>query len=186
MYSWYKRIMQDDAIHLVWEEQTSLGGCNNGVIANELKDIISNLNPPIGWSIPIADKWNNQGYSFIIDIKPSTEEAFLCELDQVFGYSYESWSPILLRLKVLCNNVQKSQFDKGQFVLPEKTEIIYTMLYLYGSFHDRQLIGTWNPPYGSITALLFWPDAMSFFFKKIKEFDPDFLESDVKEFTLNS
>ena len=46
---------------MLWEEQTSLGGCNNGLIANELKQIITPLdNCPVGWTLPIAEKWNKE------------------------------------------------------------------------------------------------------------------------------
>ncbi|MFZ6013811.1 MAG: hypothetical protein ACOYXT_25955 [Bacteroidota bacterium] len=53
------------------------------------------------------------------------------------------------------------------------------MLYLYGSFRDGGLVGTWTPPYGTITALLFWPEAMTFFVEQVKQFDPSFLEADI-------
>ena len=159
----------------------SLAGCNNGIIANELKEIITATdNQPIGWTIPIAEKWNKQDYSVIIDIKPNTEEIFLCELDRVFGYSFESWSPIMLRLKLLYNDTTKEDLDKSNFIYPDDTEIIYTMLYLYGSIRDGQLVGTWNPPFGTITALLFWPEAMTFFFEQVKKLDPKFLNAKIK------
>lgn len=113
MYSWYKRVNENGRLHFVWEEQTSLAGCNNGIIANELRDIIKvGENPPIGWSIPIAEKWNREDYSFVIDIKPSTDEVFLCELDRVFGYTFDSWTPIMLQLRVLYNNMRKENLDK--------------------------------------------------------------------------
>jgi hypothetical protein len=49
MYAWYKRENRNGDLHLVFDEQTSLGGCNNGIIAHELKDIIAaNGNPPLG------------------------------------------------------------------------------------------------------------------------------------------
>ena len=117
MYSWYQRTNENGELHLIWEEQMSLAGCNNGIIANELKEIITATdNQPIGWTIPIAEKWNKQDYSVIIDIKPNTEEIFLCELDRVFGYSFESWSPIMLRLKLLYNDTTKEDLDKSNFV----------------------------------------------------------------------
>lgn len=181
MYSWYKRTNENGELHLIWEEQMSLAGCNNGIIANELKEIITATdNQPIGWTIPIAEKWNKQDYSVIIDIKPNTEEIFLCELDRVFGYSFKSWSPIMLRLKLLYNDTTKEDLDKSNFVYPDDTEIIYTMLYLYGSIRDGQLVGTWNPPFGTITALLFWPEAMTFFFEQVKKLDPNFLNAKIK------
>jgi len=44
----------------------SIAGCNNGIIANELKEMITvKDNLHIGWTIPIAEKWNKQDYSVI-------------------------------------------------------------------------------------------------------------------------
>jgi hypothetical protein len=181
MYSWYTRINENNQVRLTWEEDMSIAGCNNGIIANELKNILSpNDNPPVGWSIPVSDKWNKEDYSIIIDIKPKSEEVFLCELDKVFGFSYNGWSPIMLRLKLLFSDTNKEEVDKKSFIYPYEPEIIYTMFYLYGSFKDGKLTGTWNPPFGTITALLFWPEAMTFFFEQVKKNDPDFLTIDIK------
>lgn len=169
-------------MRLIQEEQTSLAGCNNGIIPIELKEVLSvSDNPPIGWTIPIAEKWNKDNYSVIIDIKPKANEIFLCELDTVFGYSYEGWSPIMLRLKLLYNEAISEEFDKTNFIYPEMPEVIYTMYYLYGSICDGKLTGTWSPPYGTITALLFWPEAMTFFFDQVRKFDPKFLNADFKQ-----
>jgi hypothetical protein len=71
------------------------------------------------------------------------------------------------------------KLDKNNFFYPDDTEVIYTMLYLYGSIHDGKLVGKWNPPFGTITALLLWPEAMTFFFEQVKKNDPNFLNADI-------
>jgi hypothetical protein len=182
MYSWYKREKENEQIRLIWEEQTSLAGCNNGIIANELEEIIKRTdNPPIGWKLPIAEKWNQEDYSLIIDIKPNGGEIFLCELDSVFGFSFEEWSPVMLRLKSLCSDATIEDLDKKNFIYPGgESEIIYTMYYLYGSIRDGKLVGTWNPPFGTITALLFSPESMTYFYEQVKKIDPDFLNANIK------
>lgn len=181
MYAWYKRNIVNGKVSLQFEKECSLGGCNNGIIAQELEQILMpEDNSPRGWAIPIAEKWNRQEYSFIIDIKPNGEEVFLCELDKVYGFSYDAWSPIMLRLKLLHSDIHIEDMDKKNFFYPENPSIIYTMLYLNGSIADGKLTGTWSPPFGKITAVLFWPEAMSFFFKQVKKMDPYFLEQDVK------
>jgi hypothetical protein len=181
MYSWYKRTVINKSLSLSWEEKMSLAGCNKGIIANELKEILKPTdNPSIGWILPIAQKWNKQNYSVIIDIKPNNKQVFLCELDTVFGYTFSEWSPIMLRLKILYNDKTKDEIDKNNFVYPVKPEIIYTMLYLYGSIRNGQLFGTWNfPGRSSTNALLFWPEAMTFFYEQVKIFDPYFLNSEI-------
>ena len=184
MYSWYKRTKENNQVRLTWEEKMSIAGCNNGIIAKELTNILSpSDNPPVGWAIPIADKWNKEDYSVIIDIKPKSEKVFLCELDKVFGFSDYSWSPIMLRLKLLYSDTDKGEVDKDSFIYPVEPKIIYTMFYLHGSFKDGKLTGTWKPPFGSITALLVWPEAMTFFFEQVKKHDPNFLNTDIKLIT---
>ncbi|HEY4291248.1 MAG TPA: hypothetical protein VGN00_29305 [Puia sp.] len=181
MYHWHKRQIDNGQIRLTCEDTVSLAGCNKGVIPDELSKILSpSDNPPIGWTLPIADKWNKEGWSLIIDIKPKGNEVFLCELDRVYGYSYEEWSPIMLRLKLLYIEESKDDIDKNDFLYPKDPEIIYTMLYLYGSIKDGKLVGTWNPPFGSITALLFWPEAMAFFYEQVKQIDPYFITAETK------
>jgi hypothetical protein len=181
VYSWYKREDSTEQIRLIWEEQTSLAGCNNGVIASELKEALKPAdNPPAGWTLPIAEKWNQEDYALIIDIKPKSGEVFLCELDRVFGYSFEDWSPIMLRLKLLYSGLTHEDLDKKSFIYPEDPEIIYTMLYLSGSFRDGKLVGTWNPPFGTITAVLFEAEAMTYFYGQVKNYDPEFLTAAIK------
>lgn len=182
MYLWYKRIQDRGRVRLIREEKAFLGGCNNGVIANALRNIIKpNHNPPLGWEVSIADEWNKEDYSFIVDIKPnSSSEIFLCEVDRVFGYSFNEWSPIMLRLKVIYDDVTENTEDKSDFFFPEDPYIIYTMLYLQGSIRDGKLVGTWSPPFGSITALLFWPEAMTYFYEQAQKFDPEFLTANIR------
>ena len=157
-----------------------LGGYKNGIIAKELSKVLQSTDSGyMGWTLPIAEKYNKEGLSYIIDIKPKTEEIFLCELDRVFGYSFDGWSPIMLRLKKLHNDEEPESFDKNLFDYPSETEIIYTMLYLYGSIKDGKISGTWRMPFGSVTALLFWPQAMTYFTKQIQLFDPHFLNSEI-------
>ncbi len=177
MYAWYTRTIDKGQVRLEFEEQTSIAGCNNGIIASELRQVIGPKDSyPFGWTIPIADKWNKENYSFIVDIKPKAGgEVFLCELDRVFGYCYDGWSPIMLRLKTLLNTNELT--DKMNFVCSDDSGIIYTMYYLYGSVKNGQLVGTWSPPFGTITALLFWPEAMTFFVEQVKQFDNYFLNS---------
>jgi len=166
-----------------YKARISLAGCNNGIIANGLQEILkSSDTSEIGWSIPIAEKWNLNKLSVIIDIKPNSNEVFLCELDRVFGYSYREWSPIMLRLNILFNDIATNKMDKKNFIYPnEKSSVIYTMLYLAGSIKNGQLIGTWNFPGPSPTnSLLLWPEAMTYFFQQVKTYNPEFIKSDIK------
>jgi hypothetical protein len=178
MYAWYKRVKEQEKTRLTFEESTSIGGCNNGIIAIELQKAISpSDSAPFGWTLPISETYNKEDYSFIIDIKPnSPNQIFICELDRAFGFCYEEWTPIMLRLKCL-DIVSPSKED---FYYPADYEVIYTMYYLQGTVSNGALKGTWNPPFGSLTSLLFWPEAMTFFFDQVKRMDANFLENNVK------
>jgi len=180
MYTWHKHNIINEKLFLEFDSQACLGGSINGLIANELEEILQPSDGPyMGWTLPIADKHNKNGWSYIIDIKPKSNEVFLCELDRVFGYSFDGWSPVMLRLKILYNEESKVNFDKRKFLYPENTTIIYTMLYLYGSIRDGKLCGTWKMPFGSVTALLFWPEALTYFTQQIQLYDSHFMNSDI-------
>ena len=108
-YYIYERTIQEDKITLNWiGEEASLGGCTNGIIAKELKKILSPIhNPPLGWSIPISKIFNAKNLSFIIDLNPKGNDSNLAELDTVFGFSYPGWTPILLKLKNLTDDFSR-------------------------------------------------------------------------------
>lgn len=186
MYSIYQKHNENRQIRLTFAEEISLAGCNNGLVPNALKEKITEADkPPIGWTLHIAKEYNKQGKSIIIDIKPSNNEVFLCELDSVFGFSYHRWTPTMYRLKILYNDeVSPKEFDKNFFLCSANSDIIYTQSYLSGSFKNGQLIGTWNPPSPNPkNALLQWAEAMTFFYEQVKKYDPNFLNESIEVIT---
>ncbi|HEX7014683.1 MAG TPA: hypothetical protein VF191_04175 [Cyclobacteriaceae bacterium] len=174
MYAWYTRTNDKGQTRLELTAEAFFAGCNNGMIAIELKEMITpNDIWPFGWTIPVAEKWNKQNLSFVLDIKPNSSEAFLCELDRAFGYCYDGWTSIMLRLKILLQSHEP--VNKRNFICRDNPEIIYSMLYLSGSVENGQMVGTWKAPHGMIKSLLFWPEAMTFFVEQIMRWDPEFL-----------
>jgi len=185
MYALYNIKNDNGQTSLEFLKKISLAGCNHGIIPNLLKEKISkDQNPPIGWTINVSDYYNEKEQTVIIDIKPKNKrysEVFLCELDKIFGFSYKEWSPIMYRLKRLYSDISPEKLNKNNFIYPKEPEIIYTMLYLSGSFKNGQLTGTWNYPGPSPTnALLLWSEAMTFFFKNVEKNDSDFLREKIK------
>jgi len=185
MYSIYDRQNSNGLTQLKFSKKISLAGCNVGLIPNLLKEkLTAKDTPPIGWTLFIADNFNKKSQSVIIDIKPNNtenSEVFLCELDTVFGFSYIEWTPIMYRLKLLYSNKSPEELDKTNFIYPDNIEIIYTMLYLAGSFKNGQLTGKWiYPGRSSTNALLLWSEAMTFFHQQVKKHDPDFLNENIK------
>jgi hypothetical protein len=171
-----------NSTHLRWHgEETSLAGCNNGCIVRELRKIIrSEINPPIGWTLPISEIYRKSNQAFVIDLNPNGKESNLAELESVFGFSYlgdPGWSPVLLKLNGLTNGWSKDDFDEDDFeYITAQAEVMYTFLYLRGSFFNGEITGTWNFPAPSSTnSLLLYPEAMSFLFEMVKTHSPDFL-----------
>jgi hypothetical protein len=182
----YQRRVVEDKVHLIYEQgnDVSLAGYKNGIIAKRLKELVKKeLATPFAWTIPIAKEYHSKNLSVVIDIKPnSSDEFFFCELDTVFGVCYDGWTPIMYRLKRIFEYEQRGR-DENHFIYDGVGyETIYTMLYLKGSFKDGEFDGNWIYPVRSSTnALLLWPEAASFFYKKIGQFDPQFINSDILE-----
>lgn len=179
MYALYSRVCENNQVKLEYADSECLAGCNSGVVARELKKVLKPTdNSFMGWKIPIAKIYNADGEAFVIDLKPKSDEVLICELDTVYGYSYENWSPIMLRLRILSTD---EEIDKQKIVYSEnKSEFIYTVLYLNGSIKDGKLTGKWIIPFGTVTGLLFWSEAMTFFFEQVKLTDPSFLSHQVR------
>ena len=174
MYGLYSRSKNNGRVTLEKLDTGYLAGCKKGVVALELQKILTpEDNPLSGWKIPVAEIYNKEDEAFIINLKPNSDELLICELDTVFGYSYNEWSPIMLRLRKFSFD---EEIDRESFQYSEKeSEIIYTVLYLNGSFRDGKIIGTWTIPFGTVTGVLFWPEAMTFFFVQAKLTDPAFI-----------
>src|SRR5690606_35049360 len=174
MYAWYTRKDENGQTQFELTSGAALAGCK-GMIANELGEIVTAKDTkPFGWTIPVAEKWNKQNYSFVIDIRPNSSETFLCEVDRAFGYCLDGWTLVILRLKLILK--ASEPVDKRNFICAENREIIYSIIYLEGSIENGQLVGTWSLPNGPMTALPFPPQAMTFFMEQVRKWDPEALE----------
>jgi hypothetical protein len=90
MNSLYDRQINNGCTLLKFTKEISLAGCNVGLIPNLLRlKLAAKGDPPIGWTLFVADEFNKRNQSVIIDIKPNSNEVFLCELDTVFGFTYD-------------------------------------------------------------------------------------------------
>jgi hypothetical protein len=96
----------------------------------------------------------------------------------VWGYSADGWSPILLRLNGLFVDENPSAVNREDFVRKDNDidGPIYEFLYLDGSIKDGKLSGLWVPPPASPTnAALLWPKTINYFFQCIRSRTPDVL-----------
>jgi hypothetical protein len=184
MYAIYKKQRVDGKDHFrLTEEEVCLFGCNKGLIPRLLKmQIALGQTEPYKWHIAVPselDKTNRcRGSTLVIDLKPKQREknVALYELLDVWGYSADEWTPIMLRLSGLFVDVDPAGIDRGNFLIADEKRFdsIYEYLYLDGTVSNGTLVGKWTAPPASPTngALLF-PDATKYFIQCIRKLNPE-------------
>ena len=107
-------------------------------------------------------------HRILIDLKPSDKSnVSLYRLRDVWGFSYEGWTPLTLRLEsLLVDEPQDSPSTfKQVFQGPLETrDFIYEFLYLNGGTKSGKW--TWGLV-GRVNAALLWPDALRYFVNAI-------------------
>jgi hypothetical protein len=118
-YLYNKQTNEQDISYTYKGREVSIAGCNNGIIASELRKIIRpEYIPPLGWKLPIAKNYNAQNSALIVDLNPKGTESSLAEIDTVFGFSYKDWTPIMLRLKLVTYWYDKSKINEDSISFP--------------------------------------------------------------------
>lgn len=186
MYSRYTRtLVASNATRYQYREQIHLFGRNDGYIPwlLSLKTPPSQGEPYL-WHVNVVDELGaNPEYcnnTLIIDLKPKQNKTNLSlyEVMNVWGYSSDGWSPILLRLNGLFVDKDPSSINRNDFVLKddEVDGPIYEFLYLDGSVDNGKIHGSWAPPPASPTnAALLWPNTLKYFVQCIRTCTPDVL-----------
>ncbi len=186
MYSRYTRTrVGPDVTRYQFQEQIHLFGRNDGYIPWLLSlKIPLGQGEPYLWHVNALDELGaNPEYpnnTLIIDLKPKQNKTNLSlyEVMDVWGYSSDSWSPILLRLSGLFVDKDSSSINRNDFVLKddEVDGPIYEFLYLDGSVDNGKIHGSWAPPPASPTnAALLWPKTLKYFVQCIRTCTPDVL-----------
>lgn len=107
-------------------------------------------------------------HRILIDLKPSDKtNVSLYRLRDVWGYSYESWTPLALRLESLLVDDPRDNptIFKQEFVGPKESgDFIYEFLYLNGGTKGGKW--TWGMV-GRVNGALLWPDALRYFINRI-------------------
>jgi hypothetical protein len=116
-----------------------------------------------------------QNHALIIDLKPDTiENISLYEVQDVWGFSNEEWTPLALRLKPLFVDHKDNAPDrfKKSFSMPSAQSIsdnggaIHEFLY---ASHNEGIEGRWRwGRNGVVNATLLWPDAFEYFVSSIQ------------------
>ena len=169
------------------EKEISLFGCNNGFIPWLLGfKVPPNQNEPYPWQVDVLPELNAQpdyrGGTLIIDLKPKQNKTniSLYEVLDVWGWSQDNWTPILLRLNGLFTDDRPETINREDFVRADAdiSGPIYEFLYLTGSVKNCKLHGPWAPPNASPTnGALLWPETLNYFFQCIRERTPEVLSA---------
>ena len=104
----------------------------------------------------------------IIDLKPYQENVSLYRLLNVWGYSYEGWTPVALHLEALFVDRPESspkRFKRRFLDRGARRDQIGEFLYLQGGVRE----GKWNwGMVGRVNGALLWPDAFEYLASSLK------------------
>lgn len=183
MYGLYTKERTKSGNRYVFEKRQSIYGCNSGLIANRLREIMpEGQKPPYRWHISVPDTleaWYGPGHTLVVDIKPrSSSFVTVCELLDIWGDTNEKWTPLLWRMRGLLIDEDSDQYDAKDFTISVKDdhEAIYTIGYATGSIADGEIIYKWLPPGPSSTnSALLWPGTLRYFMQCIDEATPEVL-----------
>ncbi len=178
MFATFKKEVGRDRTTFRSGEQISLFGRNKGWIPWLLQQMMPNgQGEPYRWHIHIHDglalpavrKEYPNVDAIIVDIKPTAKDQFLvCELEDVYGYSADGWTPLLWHMQVLSNGEPKANHLED-FDARSDGKTIYEFLYATGGVDNGEIIGTWNAPRPSSTnGVLLWPEALKYFMECIR------------------
>ena len=109
-------------------------------------------------------------HALIVDLKPSVENnVSLYHLKEIWGFSYDVWTPIAIRLETLAVDeyVQDPEKFKQKFNDEKsKREQVHEFLYLQGGTHG----GSWSwGPVGTVNGALLWPEPLRYFIEMLSE-----------------
>ena len=180
MYCRYARSQKGQELRYDWVENISLFGRNEGYIPWLLsQNMDAEQDEPFKWHIDIDEalsKANMPGQALVIDLKPSnTVTLNLYEVADVWGFSSDGWTPIMLRLRGLFVERILEGIDRHHFSIRQEEidEPIFSFLFLAGSVQAGKLIGTWIAPRPSPTnSALLWPETFRYFAGEAEQFLP--------------
>ena len=181
-YFLYKRTKHRDGQHrFVLRGGISLYGCHAGIVARTLRRRLEE-GERFGdvWHIQMKDALRLQksdGNVFIIDLKPKQRREnktySFYELTDLWGYSYEGWTPVLIKLRAIFMDHRCPKLNCNDFYYDPDMyrEPIFSFLYFAGSISGNELVGKWTSPGPTANnGALLWPDAMHFFKGKIDQY----------------
>jgi hypothetical protein len=128
---------------------------------------------PLSWHMPDSNfiyklSGSSGKYALIIDLKPKmSNNVSLFQVKDFWGYSYESWTPVAVRLETLFVDENKKNPDEFKKHFNDRNcprERVHEFLYLQAGTKE----GKWNwGKIGFVNGALLWPDALTFFINEI-------------------
>ena len=182
MYYLYNKSASEYTIEYTRDKTTSLFGCNSGLLIDILRSQLRpDSNEPLEWHLNVElglERIGIKSKAIIIDLKPKQSEhnVSLYEVLDVWGYTADGWTPVLLHLKGLIVDRSAAEIDAQCFSLAgsQAPPSIYEFLYLQGTIANGKLKGKWTaPPSSPTNAALLFPKALKYFLAKIKESSPE-------------
>lgn len=123
---------------------------------------------PFGWRAPYPDilkeiPGTDVNQEIIIDLKPNVaNNVSLYKLLDVWGFSYEEWTPIAVRLQTIFSDRYEKdpiRFKRSFSDIEAERSELCEFLYLQGGVAK----GTWSwGMVGRVNGALLWPDAYRF------------------------
>jgi hypothetical protein len=157
-----------------------LFGSRSGIIAQQLAPIVpQEQSEPFPWHLPVEKTLASGGVAFVIDLKPRNKDPrkslSLYQVRDVWGYSAQGWTPIMIRLRGLCVDGKPPIDDPNHFTVAfvPQHENVYTFLSCDGTVREGKLHGDWTaaPPSSTNSALL-WPEPLRYFVTTIRQVTP--------------
>lgn len=153
-------------------------GCYNGFIPWLLQHTLNKkANEPFKCNIKIREaleKANYNNQAIIINLKPNSSKPNLSlyELEQVWKYSDENWTPLMLHFKGIFIDVIPYRINTNKFErkLSDIDDFIFSFAYVKGTIKNGIIEGKWIAPRPSSTnSVLLWPEAFDYFISEYKK-----------------
>lgn len=153
-------------------KRVALGG-KSGPIATHVSNEYGGQ-PNTGWHMSESKMLEHFGgidnRALLIDLKPNKRgNVSLYQLTDIWGFSYEGWTPICLRLESLFIDKEEEDVEtfkqSFEFDPQDGGHVIHEFLYLRGGTNE----GPWGwGMTGSVNSALLFRDAWEYFVRRIK------------------
>jgi len=158
----------------VYRDNVKIAGNSGPLAAIQKKSNIENT-CPFRWHATSSEivhqlTESGDGFEIVIDLKPKVAENIsLYRFMNIWGFSYEDWTPVALHLEALFrdrSDPSPEKFKKRFLDKDAERSQLVTFLYLKGGVKN----GTWSwGMAGRVNGALLWPDVLDYFCESLKK-----------------